>query len=66
MNLFESDEIALTVPEAEELVSRHSQHRAEMETRAESVSKFTRDGRSLIEDGHSMSEEVKLVIVFCI
>lgn len=61
LNHFESGDLADTVSEAEELIGRHNQHRDEMENRGEGISKFIRDGRRLVEEGHSMSEEVILM-----
>ncbi|XP_070377881.1 spectrin beta chain, non-erythrocytic 1-like isoform X1 [Dermacentor albipictus] len=54
-----SDELARDVTGAEALLARHREHRAEMDARAESFSRFVANGDKIIASGHFMSDEVR-------
>ena len=53
-----SEEPARSVSGAEALISKHSQHKAEIDTRDESVAQVAKAGRKLIQQSHYASTEV--------
>ncbi|KAL1471295.1 hypothetical protein MTO96_023750 [Rhipicephalus appendiculatus] len=54
-----SDELARDVTGAEALLARHREHKAEMDARAESFSRFVANGEKIIASGHFMADEVR-------
>ncbi|KAG1650604.1 Spectrin beta chain, non-erythrocytic 5 [Nymphon striatum] len=59
MAIMTSDELARDVEGAEALVNKHKEHKAEISTRTDAVAKFTECGRSLIDEGHFMADEIE-------
>ena len=56
--LISADEPARSVSGAEALLTKHSEHRAEIDAREESVTQVTKVGRKLVQQGHYASAEV--------
>lgn len=54
-----SDELARDVAGAEALLARHSEHRSEMDARADSFKRFLVAGEQIVASGHFMSDEVE-------
>ncbi|XP_034181536.2 spectrin beta chain, non-erythrocytic 5 kst isoform X4 [Osmia lignaria lignaria] len=52
-------DLARDVPGAEALISRHSEYKAEIETRNEAFEKFYKTGQELIEQGHFLGKEIE-------
>ena len=55
-----TEEPARSVTEVEGLLTKHNEHRAEMDAREESVAMVTKGGRKLIQQGHYASTEVSV------
>ena len=53
-----SEEPARSVSGAEALISKHNQHKAEIDTREDSVTQVAKAGRKLIQQSHYASTEV--------
>ena len=60
MAIITSDDLAKDVAGTETMISRHKEHRAEIDTRLKDFTKFTQTGQALIADGHFLSDEVAL------
>ena len=58
MAIITSDDLAKDVTGAETMISRHKEHRAEIDTRLKDFTKFTQTGQALIAEGHFLSDEV--------
>ena len=58
MAIITSDDLAKDVAGTETMISRHKEHRAEIDTRLKDFTKFTQTGQALIADGHFLSDEV--------
>ncbi|XP_052120778.1 spectrin beta chain, non-erythrocytic 1 isoform X4 [Frankliniella occidentalis] len=52
-------DLAQDVPGAEALITRHSEHKAEIDTRSEAFDKFYTTGKQLIDQGHFLSDEIE-------
>ena len=61
MAIITSDDLAKDVAGTETMISRHKEHRAEIDTRLKDFTKFTQTGQALIADGHFLSDEVGLL-----
>ena len=57
-----TEEPARSVTEVEGLLTKHNEHRAEMDAREESVAMVTKGGRKLTQQGHYASTEVSVDI----
>ena len=55
-----TEEPARSVTEVEGLLTKHNEHRAEMDAREESVAMVTKGGRKLTQQGHYASTEVSV------
>ena len=53
-----SEEPARSVPGAEALISKHNEHKAEIDARQSSVTQVSKAGRKLIQQTHYASAEV--------
>lgn len=53
-----ASELPKDVAGAETLMNRHKEYKMEMDTRMDSIDKFSVTGNSLIAQGHFMSEEI--------
>ncbi|BET01245.1 Spectrin [Nesidiocoris tenuis] len=54
-----SPELAQDVPGGEALISRHMEHRAEINSREESFVRFYSTGHTLVQQGHFLSGEIQ-------
>ena len=54
-----SEEPARSVSGAEALISKHNEHKAEIDAREDSVTQVAKAGRKLIQQSHYASEEVR-------
>ena len=54
-----SDELARDVGGAETMITRHREHRAEIDTRSKDFTRFTHTGEQLIKQGHFLSSEIQ-------
>ncbi|CAI8040975.1 Spectrin alpha chain, non-erythrocytic 1 [Geodia barretti] len=54
-----SEEPARSVSGAEALISKHNQHKAEIDTREDSVTQVAKAGRKLIQQSHYASTEIR-------
>ncbi|XP_034253991.1 spectrin beta chain, non-erythrocytic 1 isoform X5 [Thrips palmi] len=52
-------DLAQDVPGAEALITRHSEHKAEIDTRSDAFEKFYTTGKQLIDQGHFLSDEIE-------
>ncbi|XP_043484059.1 spectrin alpha chain [Leptopilina heterotoma] len=52
-------ELARDVSGAEVLISRHSEYKAEIDTRNDAFNNFSRTGQDLIEQGHFLAKEIE-------
>ncbi|XP_076681486.1 spectrin beta chain, non-erythrocytic 5 kst isoform X2 [Andrena cerasifolii] len=52
-------DLARDVPGAEALISRHTEYKAEIDTRNEAFDKFYKTGQELIEQGHFLGKEIE-------
>ena len=59
-----SEEPARSVSGAEALISKHNQHKAEIDTREQSVAQVSKAGRKLIQQSHYATTEVCFANVF--
>ena len=56
-----SEEPARSVSGAEALISKHNEHKAEIDARQDSMSQVSKAGRKLIQQTHYASTEVYIV-----
>jgi len=54
-----SPDLASDLPGAEEIISRHKEIKAEMDSRVDSFTRFSVEGEKLVTQGHFMSQEIK-------
>ena len=52
-------DLAQDVPGAEALLVRHQEHHAEIDTRNDAFTKFSRTGHKLIAEGHFLAPEIE-------
>ena len=57
--LVSTAEPARGVSEAEALLAKHSEHKAEIDAREDTIAQVTKVGRKLIQQGHYASNEVR-------
>ena len=58
MAIITSDDLAQDVSGAEALITRHKEHKAEIDTKMDAFTRFTETGQALITQGHFLSDEV--------
>ena len=61
--MISDEEPARSVSEAEALISRHSEHKAEIDARESSVAQVTKSGKKLIQQNHYASTEVRTCFI---
>ncbi|XP_048733527.1 spectrin alpha chain, non-erythrocytic 1-like isoform X2 [Ostrea edulis] len=59
MAIILAEEIARDLPNAELMMTRCKEHKAEIDSRQEAVNKFLETGKIMIENGHFLSDEIK-------
>ncbi|XP_022241663.1 spectrin beta chain, non-erythrocytic 1-like [Limulus polyphemus] len=59
MALITADELAKDVPGAEALLTRHKEHKVEIDARMEPCSRFQEKGEAIIIAGHFMADDVR-------
>lgn len=64
MAIILAEEIARDLPSAELMMTRCKEHKAEIDSRQDAVNKFLETGKVMIENGHFLSEEVPLYVLF--
>lgn len=64
MAIIMAEEIARDLPSAELMMTRCKEHKAEIDSRQDAVNKFLDTGKVMIENGHFLSEEVPLNVLF--
>lgn len=66
MAIILAEEIARDLPSAELMMTRCKEHKAEIDSRQDAVNKFLETGKVMIENGHFLSEEVPLYVLFLV
>lgn len=64
MAIILAEEIARDLPSADLMMTRCKEHKAEIDSRQDAVNKFLETGKVMIENGHFLSEEVPLYVLF--
>lgn len=64
MAIIMAEEIARDLPSAELMMTRCKEHKAEIDSRQDAVNKFLETGKVMLENGHFLSEEVPLNVLF--
>lgn len=59
MAVITGDDLARDITGAEAMLSRNREHKAEIDSHQEAVTRFRHTGKTLIDNGHFLSEEVK-------
>jgi hypothetical protein len=58
MAIILAEELARDLPNAELMMTRCKEHKAEIDSRQDAVNKFLETGKIMIENGHFLSDEV--------
>lgn len=66
MAIILAEEMARDLPNAELMMIRCKEHKAEIDSRQDAVNKFLETGKVMIENGHFLSEEVTTGFFFCL